>query len=158
MTYARAHLVDSDNGGFYHCISRCVRRGWLCGEDIVSGRSYEHRRAWVEARILLLAEIFAIEVFGYAVMSNHYHLVVEVEPHRVALWSDEEVVQRWSRLSPTHTAGTDDIRASTKSLDTKRISRIRERLSSLSWFMRYLNEPIARQANREDGCTGRFWE
>jgi REP element-mobilizing transposase RayT len=158
MTYARAHLVDADNGGFYHCISRCVRRGWLCGEDIVSGHSYEHRRAWIEARILLLAEIFAIEVFGYAVMSNHYHLVVEVEPRRVAAWSDEDVVQRWLQLSPTHNAETDDMRASTLLLDVKRVVRIRERLSSLSWFMRYLNEPIARQANREDGCTGRFWE
>ncbi len=157
MTYARAHLVDTDNGGFYHCISRCVRRGWLCGEDSVSGHSYEHRRAWVEARILLLAEIFAIEVFGYAVMSNHYHLVVEVQPQRLALWSDEQTVQRWLRLSTTHSE-PDDNRASAILLDAERVSRIRERLGSLSWFMRYLNEPIARQANREDGCTGRFWE
>ena len=158
MTYARAHLVDTDNGGFYHCISRCVRRGWLCGEDIVSGHSYEHRRAWVEARILLLADIFAIEVFGYAVMSNHYHVVVEVEPQRVARWSDEEVVQRWLRLSPAKNAEPDDTRALAILLDPKRVALLRERLSSLSWFMRYLNEPIARQANREDGCTGRFWE
>ena len=158
MTYARAHLVDSDNGGFYHCISRCVRRGWLCGEDSLSGHSYEHRRAWVEARILLLADIFAVEVFGYAVMSNHYHLVLEVEPQRVALWSDEEAVERWLRLSVTHNTEADDTRASAILIDAERVSHIRQRLSSLSWFMRYLNEPIARQANREDGCTGRFWE
>jgi REP element-mobilizing transposase RayT len=158
MTYARAHLVDTDNGGFYHCISRCVRRGWLCGEDIVSGQSYEHRRAWVEARILLLAEIFAVEVFGYAVMSNHYHLVVEVAPQRVATWSDEDVVKRWLRLSATDSNEPENTRVTSIMLDHERVARIRERLGSLSWFMRYLNEPIARQANREDGCTGRFWE
>ena len=158
MTYARAHLVDSDNGGFYHCISRCVRRSWLCGQDILSGRSYDHRRAWVEARILQLAQIFSVEVFGYAVMSNHYHLVVEVVPKRVSEWSDEEVVHRWLRLSLARKGGPPDTRASSILLDPKRVSLIRERLGSLSWFMRYLNEPIARQANREDGCTGRFWE
>ena len=49
------------------------RRSWLCGEDVVSGRPYEHRRAWVEARILMLSDIFAIDVLGYAVLSDHYH-------------------------------------------------------------------------------------
>ena len=157
MTYARAHLVDAENGGFYHCISRCVRRDWLCGEDVVTGRSYEHRRGWVEARIVMLADIFAVDVFGYAVMSNHYHLVVEVAPKRVFEWSDEEVVRQWLRLSEASDTDTKDNRVASILADRERVSLIRERLGSLSWFMRYLNEPIARKANREDRCTGRFW-
>lgn len=44
MTCARSILVPPGSPGTYHCVSRCVRRAWLCGEDRDSGRSYEHRR------------------------------------------------------------------------------------------------------------------
>ena len=67
MTYARSILVPPGSPGTYHCVSRCVRRAWLCGEDRESGRSYEHRRQWVEDRIGELAGIFAVAVWGYAV-------------------------------------------------------------------------------------------
>lgn len=154
MTTARAHLVDKENGGFYHCTSRCVRRGWLCGLDSISGRSYAHRKAWIEARVLALGDIFAIDVYGYAVMSNHYHLVVEVAPKRVCEWSDEEVAERWLRIG-----GRDDEHKRRAIVgNAARVTILRERLGDLSWFMKYINEPIARAANREDGCKGRFWE
>ena len=158
MTYARAHLVDTDNGGFYHCISRCVRRSWLCGEDAVSGRSYEHRREWVEARLLELSSVFAVDLHSYAVMSNHYHCVVEVTPRRVDGWSDEEVARRWCLLSPGKTSEECALKYSALLANESRLAEIRHRLGSLSWFMRFINEPIARRANREDGATGRFWE
>ena len=158
MTYPRAHLVDADNGGFYHCISRCVRRGWLCGQDAVSGRSFEHRRDWVEARMLELADVFAVNLFGYAVMSNHYHCVVEVVPGRAARWSDGEVARRWCTLCPGSTEEETALKRSALLGNRDRLTEVRARLASLSWFMRFINEPIARRANREDGVTGRFWE
>jgi len=76
MAIKRSELIDNENAGYYHLMNRCVRRTFLCGVDEETGRNYEHRREWIENRILKLADIFSIEVYAYAVMSNHYHLVV----------------------------------------------------------------------------------
>ena len=72
MTYARAHLIDSENDGYYHVNSRCVRRAWLCGVDPLTSKDFSHRRQWIEDRILQLGTIFAVDVYSYAVMSNHF--------------------------------------------------------------------------------------
>ena len=163
MRYPRHHIVAPETPGFFHCISRCVRRAFLCGEDVHSGRSYEHRKTWVEDRLLALSECFAVGLYAYAVMSNHLHVVLYADPEAVAAWPDEEVAERWVRLFPVCVDGAVDERgcqAKAQRLqgDPDRMLELRHRLGSVSWFMRCLNEPIARQANREDGCTGRFWE
>ncbi len=163
MTTARHRLVAPDESGFYHCISRCVRRAWLCGTDALSGRSFEHRRDWVEQRLLELADIFAVGLYAYAVMSNHTHVVLRVDPGAARMWSDEDVAVRWVRLFPATTDGViDPVRCREKEAtllgNDERLAVCRQRLGDLSWFMRCLNEPIARRANREDGCTERFWE
>ena len=157
MTYARSILVPPGSPGTYHCVSRCVRRAWLCGEDRESGRSYEHRRQWVEDRIGDLAGIFAVAVWGYAVMSNHLHVVVQVIPQAAAAWLSDEVAARWLRLYPRRDQDA-SVRAEALAGNEWRIKELRARLCDLSWFMRCLAEPIARRANREDGCKGHFWE
>jgi hypothetical protein len=144
-------------------MSRWVRRSFLCGEDAATGRSYEHRKQWVEDRLLELAEVFAVGIYAYAVMSNHLHVVVYIDPSATLAWSPDEVAQRWVKLTPVRVAGKVDeaaceARATALAGNAERIAVLRERLGSLSWFMRFLNEPIARRANREDGCTGHFWE
>lgn len=163
MRSARHELVNASEPGYYHCMSRCVRRAFLCGEDRYSGRSFAHRKQWIEDRLLELADLFSIGVYAYAVMSNHVHIVVHVDPTIATNWSPEEVVTRWSRLFPVRSAGRVDeaatvLKAKMIASDGQRVAICRERLSSLSWFMRCLNEPIARLANHEDACTGRFWE
>ena len=160
MMQARSQLVPPGSDGLCHCVQRCVRRAFLCGNDDYTGRSFEHRKAWVEERLELLAECFAISIHAYAVMSNHLHLVVQLAPDAVAGWADLEVDARWVRLFPPRFDDANSVEAKCRRLidDPERLKLIRSRLSDLSWLMRCLAEPIARRANREDRCNGRFWE
>jgi REP element-mobilizing transposase RayT len=163
MTYARSQLVDDSQPGFYHCVSRCVRRAFLCGKDHYTGRSYEHRKGWVEDRLHTLAQAFSVSIYAYAVMSNHLHVVIRVDPTAVADWTDEEVARRWThayagQYGDVPEQAVLDARVEQLLQQPDRLLEVRARLGSLSWFMRALNEPIARMANREDHCTGHFWE
>ena len=163
MPRARKHLVCLSDTPYYHVSSRCVRRAFLCGIDQHTGQSYEHRRSWIEDRLRVLASLFSIELCAYAVMSNHYHLVVKLNPNEASGWSDDEVLERWTALfrGPLLVQRYRDGKALTpmeRDMVRSSTAVFRKRLASLSWFMKCLNEPIARQANAEDGCTGHFWE
>ncbi|MDM7480979.1 MAG: transposase [Halomonas sp.] len=166
MTRPRSELVCVTDTPWYHVVSRCVRRAFLCGQDSLTGKSYDHRRGWIEARIRQLASVFTLDVAAYAVMSNHYHIVVRIDRARAQALSDDEVLARWTQLfdGPLLVQRYQNP-ATRAALDAAELARVqeyaalyRERLSDLSWFMRVLNEGIAREANREDGVKGRFWE
>ena len=98
MPLPRNRIVSLSDTTYYHCISRCVRRAFLCGEDNYSGKSYEHRRVWVETALLRLGKIFAIDICAYAVMSNHTHVVLHVDKESALNWSLDEVIVRWHKL------------------------------------------------------------
>ena len=98
MTRPRSALVSISDTPWYHVVSRCVRRAFLCGDDRLSGQNFDHRRAWIVERVKQLASVFAIDVAAYAVMSNHYHLVLRVDAERARSWSRDEVLRRWTQL------------------------------------------------------------
>ncbi|XAW87674.1 hypothetical protein ABDK09_05645 [Vibrio sp. CDRSL-10 TSBA] len=162
MTTARAKLICPEVTPYYHCVSRCVRRSFLCGQDIISGCSYEHRRQWVENKILHLATLYCIDICAFAVMSNHYHLVVHIDRESAMTLTPAEVIERWGAdhhlplIMQRFKIGK--VTQAEQEQCLKIITTWRERLCSLSWFMKELNFDIALQANKEDECTGHFWE
>jgi len=149
---------------WYHVVSRCVRRAFLCGVDRYSGEDYEHRREWVEKRVMAVSRVFAIDVASYAIMSNHYHLVLHVDAEQAAAWSTDDVIARWhtlfngSLLSKRYQECPETLSPGERAHVLERAAVWRARLMDISWFMRCINEPIARRANGEDRCTGSFWE
>jgi len=163
MASARSTQISLADIPYYHCVARCVRRAFLCGIDHFSGQNYEHRRQWIVDKLKSLSATFSIDLCAFAVMSNHYHVVLRVDADTAAAWSEREVIERWSTLFSTpvlvdrylrgqNNAGAADRKA------REIIEEWRARLTDIFWFMRVLNESIARQANREDHCKGRFWE
>ncbi len=157
MTIARNHHLFIDQPTYFHLISRCVRRAFLCGKDNYSGKRYDHRKRWLEKRLFELCELFYIDLYGYAIMSNHYHLVVQTRPDKMHQASNDEIARRWCELFPNQQLDTAS-RINELLKDSDKIQVYRQRLCDISWLMRCLNEKLARKANQEDKCTGRFWQ
>jgi REP element-mobilizing transposase RayT len=157
MTIARAHLVDPSVTRWYHCVTRCVRRAFLLGDGDTD------RKTWIEDRLRELAGIFSISVGGFTVLDNHWHFLVRLDPDFAAGWSDEEVVRRWGRLFPPRDKARQPLPVSDDWVngrldDAEWVARARQRLQSLSWFMKCLKEPLSRMANREEQTRGAFFE
>lgn len=163
MAIARRQLIDASTTPYYHIITRCVRRAYLCGQDELTGRDYSHRRQWVENKLFHLSAIFAIDIAAYAIMSNHYHLVLHIDLNKALNWTKNEVFEQYSKL---HSIGPivqsylndEPLSPAQLFLIEELAIHYRKRLMSISWFMKVLNQSIARRANIEDNCTGKFWE
>jgi len=98
MTTPRKRQVHLGTTPYYHCMVRCVRRAYLCGEDKLTGKSFEHRRGWIVEQLKRLSSTFAIDICAYAVMSNHYHVVLRVDVERAKSWTADEIIRRWGSL------------------------------------------------------------
>lgn len=147
VTLPRRSQISLDHTPYYHCTTRCVRRAYLCGRDNLTGKEFGHRKQWLENRMAKLSQIFAIDLLAYAVMANHYHVVVRLHSEKHDKRSDDEIKERWGKIYSVP-----------EDVSPQMLTLWRERLHNLSWFMRCLNEPLARLANSEDDCKGRFWE
>jgi REP element-mobilizing transposase RayT len=159
----RNQIIPANEVGIFHCYNRCVRRAFLCGFDPETGQSFEHRKEWIQLRLELLAVSFAIEVCDFALLDNHIHLILRTRPDIVVQWPDHEIALRWWHICPTRRDENGDAAEPVPCElklwldDPEKMTELRGRLSSISWFMRLLCQRIARMANDEDGQRGKFW-
>jgi REP element-mobilizing transposase RayT len=162
MGYPRHAQVSLQETPYYHVVSRCVRRGWLYGYDEYAGKDFSHRKQWIIDRMTELVSVFAIDLCAYAVMSNHYHLDLYVDVKRAQSLSERDVVRRWTTIhKPSELVRRyleTEVTLAEQDAAQATIAEWRQRLMSISAFMKEMNEYLARKANAEDGCTGRFWE
>ena len=161
MTLPRKQLISIEDTPYYHIVTRCVRRAFLCGKDKYSGKCFEHRRQLIVARIKQLAEVFNIDVCAYAVLSNHYHLVLKV--NSTEHWDEKRVLIHWSSISAIiplcqRFLKGEHLSKAELNMVYLKTDEYRKRLMSISHFMQLLNQYIARQANIEDNVTGHFWQ
>ena len=162
MTLARKHQICLKSTPYYHIVNRCVRRAFLCGHDKLTGKDFSHRKQWLVDRIKYLGEIFSIRICAFAVLSNHYHLVLCVDTDMSESWTHEEILLRYGKIHNTKNISAllkneNNLTETERDEITKTVETWRQRLTDISWFERCLNENIARAANKEDETNGRFW-
>lgn len=71
----RTEICATDEIQVFHLINRCVRRTFLYGEDVSTGKDYSHRKERVHSRLVELAAIFALEVISFAGLTNSANCV-----------------------------------------------------------------------------------
>ena len=163
MPRPRNSILSLDVTPYYHCTSKCVRGSFLCGVDKTTGSDYTHRRKWLRDRLLFLSSIFSIKIAAFSIMENHYHVVLFVNKNAADKWSTREVIERWhkifkgNRLSQKYLSEESINKQDEETLRLE-VDTWRKNLCSVSWFMRCTKEPLARMANKEDQCKGRFWD
>ncbi len=184
MSKPRRQQISLNDTSYYHCISRCIRQLFLLDEDNEFNQNKEStenaavyegankqgdkRRTWIVNRAKKLANIFAIDIAAYAIMHNHYHIILKVDKDKALAWSPIEVIEQWkvlhklpARVERLYQKGLVQREVLNKfekeNLDGW-VSTYRQRLYSISWFMKSLNQYIARRVNKEDGVKGHLFE
>jgi len=145
MTTPRKQLISIRDTPYYHVVTRCVRRAFLAGYDKPTKTSFEHRRQWIVDRMMELCDIFSIHICSYAVMSNHYHMVLKVEENKQ--WTKIQTLRAWDKLYSLPYLCEKYLRGEiTDYADKRQVKKMakkyRKRLMNISWFMKKLSGTI----------------
>jgi hypothetical protein len=161
---ARAEVFDPSEVAVLHICARVVRRCFLFGVDPVTGKNHDHRKVWIEDQLKLLAANFGIDLLSFAILSNHFHLILRSRPDVVETWDDTEVARRWLMLCPNRKKKDrspeepNEFELNSIRNDPDKLAMIRTRLSNVSWWMRLLCQNIGTRANQEDEQVGKFFQ
>ena len=161
---SRVEVFAADEVAIVHVMNRVVRRCFLLGNDPISGKNYDHRKEWIEELLKRFSACFGIDLLAFAIMSNHFHLILRSRPDVVETWDDTEVARRWLLLCPVRKTADrlpeepNDVELNTIRNDAEKLATIRLRLSDIGWWMRLLCQQIAVRANHEDNEIGKFWQ
>ncbi len=126
----RIELFAADEVAVVHVMNRVVRRCFLLGHDPLTGKNYDHRKVWVEDQLHLLAAHFGIDLLGFSILSNHFHLILRSRPDCVEKWDDTEVARRWLMLCPVRKAA-DHQAEEPNEMELNTIRNIPERLAMI---------------------------
>ncbi len=160
----RADVYTPDEIAIVHCIARVVRRCFLMGNDPVSGKNFDHRKRWVEELLERFAACFAIDLIAYAILSNHFHLVLRSRPDIVKTGPMKKWLGDGCSSVPNARSWTDRQKTEgernpvdcEQQRENPTTSKPTQRSSS--WWLRLLCQRIGMRANREDGEVGRFFQ
>ncbi len=161
---AREEVFSPDEIAIVHVMNRVVRRCFLLGTDPLTGQNYDHRKVWIEDLFQHFAGCFGIDLLCFAILSNHFHLVLRSRPDVVNTWSDDEVAHRWLLLCPNRKDADgkpkepSEFKRKMICSDSEQLAEIRSRLSDISWWMRLLCQRSRHPRNKEDGQVGDFWQ
>jgi len=168
----RGSLIKPDEITIVHTVAKTVRNLFLLGGDLATQTHNAHRKDWILDIMEFQSSLMAIDLLGFSLMSNHIHQILRSRPDVVKKWDNLEVARRWLTLCPRSKkcllVGDMVVRVPIAPKQTqiealannkRRIKKIREQLSSISWWMRLLCQKIAQRANLEDGGSlGHFWK
>jgi len=161
---ARAEVFDPSEVAILHVCARVVRRCFLFGTDPVTGKNHDHRKIWIEDQLKLLAANCGIDLLAFAILSNHFHLILRSRPDVVQTWDDSEVARRWLMLCPKRKKKDrspeepNEFELNSIRNDPVKLATIRRRLSDVAWWMRLLCQNIGTRANQEDKQVGKFFQ
>ena len=130
-----SRLIINDETAVYHVMSRTALDGFPLG-DI--------EKDFLLNLIKRYSGLYFVEIIGFCLMGNHFHLLVKMIPEYN--YTDEDIQKRYEKFY-----GDDGMFAAGW------IPSLRVKLSSLSEFVREIKVGFARYYNKRNHRRGYFW-